>query len=142
EGNTGSEGGPPGNLYVTISVANHQYLRRDGADVLYDLPLNFAEAALGGEMEIPTLDGYFPIKIPAGVQDGQTFRIRGKGAVQLNGSRRGDQVVIVHVVTPTSLNQEQRRLFQELAQVLEPAGLPGEEKGFFDRMKDIFAGRG
>ncbi|MCL0095522.1 molecular chaperone DnaJ [Dehalococcoidia bacterium] len=142
EGNTGSEGGPPGDLYVTISVANHQYLRRDGADVLYDLPLNFAEAALGGEMEIPTLDGYFPIKIPAGVQDGQTFRIRGKGAVQLNGSRRGDQIVIVHVVTPTSLNQKQRRLFQELAQVLEPARLPGEEKGFLDRMKDIFAGRG
>ncbi|MBT9149349.1 MAG: molecular chaperone DnaJ [Dehalococcoidia bacterium] len=142
EGNTGSRGAPPGNLYVTISVAKHDYLRREGADVLYDLPLNFAEAALGGEMEVPTLDGYSSIKIPAGVQDGQIFRIRGKGAVHLHDSRRGDQVIIVHVVTPTSLNQEQRKLFQELAQVLDPARLPGEEKGFLDRMKDIFAGRG
>jgi molecular chaperone DnaJ len=142
EGNTGSEEGSPGNLYVTISVANHDYLRRNGADVLYDLPLNFAEAALGGEMEIPTLDGYSSIRIPAGVQDGQIFRIRGKGAVQLNGSQRGDQVVIVHVVTPTSLDQEQRRLFEKLAQVLGPASMPREEKGFFDRMKDIFTGRG
>jgi len=142
EGNTGSNGGPAGNLYVTISMASHDSLRRDGADVLYDLPLNFAEAALGGEMEIPTLDGYSSIKIPAGVQHGRTFRIRGKGAAHLNGSHRGDQVVIVHVVTPTALDEEQRRLFQELAQVLGPAGLPGEEKGFLDRMKDIFTGRG
>ena len=141
EGNAGSRGGPPGNLYVTISVANHDYLRREGADVLYDLPLNFAEAALGGEVEVPTLDGYFSIKIPAGVQNGQTFRIRGKGVVHLHGSHRGDQIVIVHVVTPTSLDQEQRKLFEELAQVLGPARLPREEKGFFDRMKDIFAGR-
>jgi molecular chaperone DnaJ len=142
EGNTGSEGGPPGNLYVTISVTNHEYLRRDGTDVLYDLPLNFAEAALGGEIEIPTLDGYSSIKIPAGVQNGQIFRVRGKGVVDLHGSRRGDQVVIVHVVTPTSLDQEQRKLFEKLAQVLEPAQLPGEEKGFLDRMKGIFTGRG
>jgi molecular chaperone DnaJ len=141
EGNTGSEGGPPGNLYVTVSVAKHEYFRRDGADVLYDLPLNFAEAALGGEMEIPTLDGYSSIRIPAGVQDGRIFRIKGKGAVHLNGSRRGDQVIIVHVVTPTSLNEEQRRFFEKLAQILEPASLPGEKKGFFGRMKDIFTGR-
>lgn len=142
EGNAGSGGGEAGNLYVTIAVAKHEHLRRDGADVLYDLPLNFAEAALGGEMEIPTLDGYSAIKIPAGVQDGRILRIRGKGAAHLNASRRGDQMVVIHVVTPMSLNQEQRRLFQELAQALEPAELPTGEKGFLNRMKDIFTCRG
>ncbi len=142
EGNTGSGGGAPGNLYVTISVAKHEHLRRDGADVIYELPLNFAQAALGAEIEVPTLDGDSAMKIPSGVQDGRVFRIRGKGAMHLHGSRRGDQVVIVHVVTPTALDDEQRELLQKLAQVLGPARLPGGEKGFLDRMKGIFVGRG
>ena len=142
EGNSGFGGGPPGNLFVTLSVAKHEFLRREDANIIYDLPLNFAQAALGGEVEVPTLDGYFTLKIPAGVQNGKVFRIRGKGAASIYGSGRGDQLIMVHVVTPTSLDGDQKRLFRELGETLEPATLPQEEKGFFGKMKGTFAGRG
>ncbi|MDD5093299.1 MAG: molecular chaperone DnaJ [Dehalococcoidia bacterium] len=141
EGNSGINGGPPGNLFVTLSVSKHEFLRRDGADVIYDLPLNFAQAALGGEVEVPTLDGDFSMKIPPGVQNGKVFRIKGAGAVNLNKSGRADEVVIVHIVTPTSLDGEQKKLFRDLAKTLEPARLPKDEKGFFGKVKDTFAGR-
>ena len=114
---------------------------RDGANVIYDLALNFAQAALGGEVDVPTLDGNFTLKIPAGVQNGKIFHIKGRGTAQLNGSGRGDQVIIVHVVTPTSLDGDQKRLFYELAETLEPATLPREEKGFFSKVKGAFANR-
>lgn len=142
EGNCGTGGGPPGNLFVVLTVAEHPYFRRDGADVIYDLPLNFAQAALGGEVDVPTLDGDFTLKIPAGVQHGGIFRIKGAGAVQLNKQSRGDQVVVVHVVTPTQLDKEQKELFRKLAQTLEPATLPKEGKGFFDKVKSALGGRG
>lgn len=141
EGNSGFKGGSSGNLYVTISVAPHNFLHRDGVDVVYELPLNFAQAALGGEVEVPTLDGEFTLKIPAGVQNGSVFHLKGRGITILRGSGRGDQLVVVHVVTPTSLDSEQKKLFRELAQTLEPAVLPKSEKGFFGKMKDAFAGK-
>jgi molecular chaperone DnaJ len=141
EGNSGVNGGPPGNLFVTLSVAKHEFLHRDGADIIYDLPLNFAQAALGGEVEVPTLDGDQSLKIPSGVQNGKIFRIKGRGAGHLNKSGRGDQLVIVHVVTPTSLDGEQKRLLHELAKTLEPATLPKEGKGFFGKVKETIAGR-
>lgn len=142
EGNIGIGGGPPGNLFVTLSVTPHEYLLRDGADVIYNLPLNFAQAALGAELDIPTLDGNFNLKIPAGVQNGRLFRIKGSGVVRLNGPGRGDQLVIVHVITPTSMDAKQKRIFHDLANTLGPATLPRGEKGFFGRVKDTFTGQG
>ncbi len=141
EGHSGIGGGPPGNLFVTLSVPNHAFLRRDGADVIYDLPLNFAQAALGGELEVPTLEGDFSLKIPAGVQHGRIFRIKGAGVTHLHRSSRGDQLVIIYVVTPTQLDKEQKKVFRKLAETLEPATLPKEDKGVFGRMKDSFSGR-
>jgi len=142
EGNSGINGGPPGNLFVTLSVSKHELFRRDGADVIYGLPLNFAQAALGGEVEVPTLDGAFSLKIPPGIQHGKVFRIKGRGAAHLNKSGRGDQLVIVYVVTPASLDGEQKKLFRKLAETMEPATLPKDEKGFFGKVKGTFAGRG
>ena len=141
EGNRGFGGGPPGNLLVSISVMPHGVLYRDGEDIVYDLPLNFAQAALGGEVDVPTLEGDHAIKIPAGVQSGRTIRLKGKGAAHLRRSGRGDQIVIVHVVSPTQLDKEQKQLFRKLAEIMEPAVLPDEDKGFFGRMKGPFGSR-
>ncbi len=141
EGNMGLSGGPAGNLYVTVSVAEHDFLHRDGRDVIYDLPLNFAQAALGDEIQVPTLDGDFTLKVPAGVQSGRIFRIKGRGITYLERQGRGDQLVVIHVVTPTSLDERQRAIFQELSETLEPAEVPQESKGFFDRVKGAFGSR-
>ena len=142
EGNNGINGGPPGNLFVTLSVGKHELFRREGADVVYGLPLNFAQAALGCEVEVPTLDGAFSLKIPPGIQHGKVFRIKGRGVAHLNKSARGDQLVIVYVVTPTSLDGDQKKLFRKLAETMGPATLPKDEKGFFGKVKGTFAGRG
>jgi len=142
EGNHGIGGGPPGNLLVVLSVAEHQFFRRDEADVIYDLPLNFAQAALGGEVDVPTLNGDHTLKIPPGVQHGKVFRIKGMGAVHLNRPGRGDEVIFVHVITPTQLDKDQKELFRKLAQTLEPAKMPKDGKGFFEKVKSAFSGRG
>lgn len=141
EGNSGMRGGPPGNLLVSLIVQDHEFLYRDGADVIFDLPLNFTQAALGGEVEIPTLEDDHNLKIPAGVQNGKVFRLKGKGAYHIRKSGRGDQLVVVHVVTPTSLSKEEKKLFRKLSDLLEPAVLPKQDKGVFSRMKDAFGGR-
>jgi molecular chaperone DnaJ len=119
EGDAGSRGGPAGNLYVVLSVDEHEYFEREGDDVLYELPVNFAQAALGTELEIPTLYGSTKLKIPAGSQSGRVFRLKDKGINHLHGHGRGDQLVQLRVVTPESLNKEQRKLFEELARSLE-----------------------
>jgi molecular chaperone DnaJ len=140
EGDAGKSGGSPGNLYVTLSVRKHKFFKRDGNDILYELPISFAQAALGDEIKIPTLDGDFTLKIPVGCQAGRIFRLKERGVAQLRGYGRGDQLVRVHVVTPQSLDAKQRKLFQELAKNLEEAKLPQDDKGFFDRVKDTFGG--
>ncbi len=121
EGDAGSRGGSPGNLYVEISVARHEFFTREDDAVLYDLPVNFAEAALGTEVEVPTLYGESKLKIPTGSQNGRIFKLKDKGIPHLRGGGRGDQLVILQVVTPESLNKEQRRLFEELAKTLGKA---------------------
>ena len=118
EGDAGSRGGPAGNLYVVLSVARHEFFEREGDDVLYELPVNFAQAALGTEIEIPTLYGSTKLKIPAGSQSGRVFRLKDKGINRLHSHGRGDQLVQLRVVTPESLNREQRKLFEELARSL------------------------
>jgi len=139
EGDVGQWGGPPGHLYVRLSVADHPYFHRDGYDLVYELPINFAQAALGDEVEVPTLDGSLTLKIPAGTQSGETFTFRGKGIPRLQQSGRGDLVVEVRVVTPTSLNEYQRRLFQELAKALGKPKHP-DDRGLFDKIKDALGG--
>jgi molecular chaperone DnaJ len=120
EGDAGSRGGSSGNLYVVLSVARHDFFTRDGDDVLFELPVNFAQAALGTEVEVPTLYGKSKLKIPSGSQTGKVFRLKDKGIPHLHRGGCGDQLVILRVVTPESLTKEQRHLFEELAKSLGP----------------------
>lgn len=115
KGEPGSAGGPPGDLYVVTHIKPHRYFTRDGADVLLDLPVTVAEAALGAEFEVPTPDGRVKLKIKEGTQTGKVFKLPGKGAPKLKGSSRGDMKVRVQVVTPTGLNAEQRELLRRFA---------------------------
>jgi len=128
EGEAGTRGGPSGNLYVTLSVEPHKLFTRDGDNILYDLPINPAQAALGTEVEVPTLNGTVKLKVPAGSQTGQVLRLKNKGIPHLHGSGRGDQLVALFVVTPESLTKKQRQLFEELASSLGPANIPPPQK--------------
>jgi molecular chaperone DnaJ len=151
QGEGGERGGPPGNLYVQLAVDKHPFLRREGFDLIYELPLNVAQAALGTEVEIPTLDGPEVLRIPPGTQHGRVFRLKEKGVPRLQRSGRGDFRVIVHVEIPRHLTPRQRDLFRELARTFEtdetggpeasPDGQVGDRraerpKGLLDRMKD------
>ncbi len=121
EGDAGTRGGPPGELHVALSVLKHEFFIRDGDDIIFELPINFAQAALGTEVEVPTLDGKSKLKIPPGSQTDKTFRLKGKGIPHLRSNGRGDQMVRLFVSTPDSLTREQRQLFEELAKTLGPA---------------------
>ena len=136
QGNVGANGGPAGDLLVEILIKRHKLFERDGADVLCELPISFTQAALGAEIEIPTLDGKMSYTIPEGTQTGTTFRLRDKGIPYVNNrSRRGDQLVTVVVETPTRLNREQKEL---LRQFEESLGDTPKRKKFFDTIKDLF----
>jgi molecular chaperone DnaJ len=122
--------GAPGDLYVVLSVAAHPLFRRQGSDLLYDLTVNVAEAALGAEVEVPTIDKEpSRLKVPAGTQTGKVLRLRDKGVPHLRGHGRGDQLVRVRVEIPQSLTDEQRRLFRELARTFGSAAGDGEPVG-------------
>lgn len=125
EGNTGDKGGPPGNIYINLAVAPHKAFSRNGDDILYELPVNFAQAALGTELEVPTLYGDTGLKIPAGSQTGDTLRLKKKGVAHLGRYGQGDQLVRIQVVTPEKLNKQQKKLFEELADSL---GTPKKKK--------------
>lgn len=118
EGNAGLYGGAPGDIYVNLSVQPHELFRREGLDVLYNLPINFAQAALGDDVNVPSLNGSIGLKIPPGTQSGTVFRLKGKGVAQVNGRGRGDELVTVTIVTPQRLDQKQRQLLEELAKLL------------------------
>ncbi|HAG06760.1 MAG: Chaperone protein DnaJ [Clostridia bacterium 62_21] len=139
EGESGIRGGPPGDLYVYIRVKPDPVFVRDGYDVISEVPVTFVQAALGGEVEVETLDGTERLRIPEGTQTGTVFRLRGKGIPHLNGRGRGDHRVQVRVVTPTRLTEKQKELLREFARLsgerVETAG-----KGFFGKMKDAFMG--
>jgi molecular chaperone DnaJ len=124
EGDAGLYGGAPGDLYIDLSVRPHKLFRRAGNDILCELPINFAQATLGDEIEVPSLDGKASLMIPPGTQSGRVFRLKGKGVPQLNARGKGDQLVKVVVVTPQYLDGKQRRLFEELAKILPQAKLP------------------
>jgi len=135
EGESGTQGGPSGDLYVVIHLAEHERFERQGSNLYASQPLTFAQAALGSDVFVATIEGEEKIKVPAGTQTGTVFRIKGKGMPLLGGRGRGDLFVSVSVVTPTSLTREQRKLLEQLA-VVENKDL--EDKGLVDKVRDIF----
>lgn len=138
EGDAGQRGGPAGNLYVNIHVRPHELFERRDHDIYLKLPLNIAQAALGDEVEVPTLEGEETLRIPAGTQTGQTFRLRGKGAPYLRREGRGDQVVRVFVVTPRNLTEKQEQLLKELSKTLGREVIPQSGNNFMDWLKGAF----
>ncbi|MFY9411892.1 MAG: molecular chaperone DnaJ [Dethiobacteria bacterium] len=136
-GEAGLRGGPPGDLFVVVAIRPHKLFRREKDDLIYELPLQMALAALGTEVEVPTLDGKAVMKIPEGTQPGTVFRLRGKGMPRLYGRGKGDLRVKVNVVIPKRLTAREKELLTELAQ-LNAAN--EKEKGFIGRMKDAFGG--
>jgi molecular chaperone DnaJ len=137
EGQPGYNGGPAGDLYVFLRVQDHPVFEREENDLHCTVPINFAQAALGTEIDIATIDGSETVKIPEGTQSGHKFRIRGKGVPVLNGHGRGDLFVHVAVKTPSKLTREQRKLFEQLRDTL-PAENEPQQKGLFDKVKDYF----
>lgn len=135
EGDVGTHGGARGNLYLQIAVKPHTLFQRDGDDLIYDLELNVAQAALGDEAQVPTLEDPEPLRIPAGTQSGEAFVLRGKGVPHLRSNGRGDLIVRAQVVTPKQLTDEQRELLTRLAESLGTPLSP-DDKGLLNRIKD------
>ncbi len=139
KGNAGKQGGPNGDLLINIEVKNHEHFSRDGMNIVYDLFLNFADAALGTSVEVPTLGGKVKIKVPPGTQAGKIFRLRSKGLPSVQAYGKGDQLINVNIWTPKELNSEERELMEKLKEMPNFKPNPGKsEKGFFERMKDYF----
>jgi molecular chaperone DnaJ len=143
EGEAGVRGGPPGDLYVYIHVKPHRVFKREGDDLICEVPVSFTQAALGDELDVPTLEGTEKLRIPEGTQSGTIFRIRGKGVPHVNGYGRGDQHVRIQVVTPSKLTEKQKELLREFARLSsdnQKTYGSTSEKGFFGKMKDAFMG--
>ncbi|HEX4912670.1 MAG TPA: molecular chaperone DnaJ [Vicinamibacterales bacterium] len=144
EGEAGSLGGPPGDLYVVIFVREHEFFQRDGNDLLCTVPLAFTTLALGGEIKVPGLEGDETVKIPESTQTGTTFKLRGRGMPDVSGRGHGDMLVTVQATTPKKLTKEQKKLLEQLAatlpeQKIKPSAREEEEdRGIFGKVKDIF----
>jgi molecular chaperone DnaJ len=136
-GEAGAAGGSPGDLYIVLTVAEHDLFERQGSDLFCEIPIKFTLATLGGAIEVPTLTGKASLKIPAGTQSGTTFRLRDRGMPSLRGGGRGDQLVRVQVEVPTSLSADQRRLLEEFGRVSGDAHEP-TSKSFFEKAKRFF----
>ena len=137
-GEAGVRGAASGDLYVVIHIREHSIFSRDGADLFCELPVAFVTAALGGEINVPTLDGRASVKIPAGTQSGTIFKMRGKGMPHLRGSGHGQLLVRVAVEVPTKLGTEQRRKLEEFAESCGDQNTP-LAKSFLDRAKEFFS---
>ncbi len=144
EGESGTLGGPPGDLYVVIFVREHEFFQRDGNDLHCTVPLAFTTLALGGEIQVPGLDGDETLKIPESTQTGTTFKLRGKGMPDVSGRGHGDLLVTVQAMTPKKLTREQKKLLEQLAatlpeQKIKPSARDDEDdRGIFGKVKDIF----
>jgi molecular chaperone DnaJ len=146
EGEAGAAGGPPGHLYVVVHVREHEFFRRDGLNLFCEIAVNFTTVALGGEIQVPTLNGTESVKIHEGTQTGTTLRLRGKGMPDVGGgSGRGDLFATIQVRTPKKLTKEQRHLVEQLGKVLPPERFEPraredeqDERNLFDRVKDMF----
>jgi len=144
EGEHGAQGGPPGDLYVVVHVREHEFFHREGDDLYLELPVGFPTLALGGHVEVPTLNGRQKLDVPAGTQSGQRFRLRGKGMPNVAGRGSGDIYVVVRAEVPRKLTKPQKRLLEQLAASLgpeksEPVSADAGERPFFERVKDIFS---
>jgi molecular chaperone DnaJ len=136
-GEAGFRGGSPGDLYVVLHIKTHEFFQRDGDDLLCEVPVSFAQAALGSEIEVPTLDGKATIKIPAGTQSGAAFRVKGKGVKNLQGYGHGDLHVRIQVEVPARLTPAQKAKLQEFADLCDENVNP-MSKGFFEKAKKLF----
>lgn len=139
EGQPGENGGPNGHLYIAIQVKPHKFFRRREYDILLDLNINVAQAALGADVEVPTVDGPTKLTIPSGTQPGKILTLKGKGVPRLRGNGRGDQHVVINVEIPTRMNSEQRQIFEDLARSLGSEVRP-TERGFLDWLKETLGG--
>ena len=143
EGEPGTHGGPPGDMYASVHVNPHAVFKREGNDILFVMPINVAKASLGASVKVSTLEGDVELEVPPGTQSGEVFQLKGKGVPHLRGRQRGDQLVAVKVEIPKSLSEEQRGLLQRLAATLDesPTGPDDqEEKGWLGKIKDVLGG--
>ncbi len=142
EGELGSFGGPPGDLYIVLTVEEHDFFKRDGSDLYCEVPISFPQAALGAEIEVATIDGTTKLKIPAGTPSGKPFQIKGKGMPKIGSRSKGDQIVIVNIEVPKHLTARQKELLEEFTQISgEKVFSRGRsKKGFKGKLKDLFAG--
>jgi molecular chaperone DnaJ len=140
KGNAGEQGGPAGDLIISIEVEQHEELEIDGQNVIYNLHLNFADAVLGTSVEVPTVDGKAKIKIPAGTQAGKVLRLNGKGVPSVNSYGKGDQLIIINIFTPQHLSLEEQKIIEKFrtSANFKPSKEHKSDKGFFDKMKDVF----
>jgi len=140
EGESGTRGGPPGDLYVVVHIDPHQLFERDGNNILYELPIRFTQAVLGDEVLVPTLQGNVRMKIPAGTQSDSILRLRGKGMPKLHGLGKGDQLVKVKVAVPTRISARERELLNELQEIEDKNPVKGgkKRKGIFGKVKGAF----
>ena len=137
QGNAGANGGPSGDLMVTVRIRPHAIFTRDGSNVYCEMPISFAQAAIGADIEVPTLDGKVRYNVPEGTQTGTTFRLKGKGIPYVGYKNRGDQYVTVVVETPTKLTQQQKELLRQFDSATSEKAQP-KKKNFFDKMKKLF----
>lgn len=142
EGEAGPAGGPPGDLYVQVVVKQHPIFQRDGANLYCEVPISFVDAVLGGELEVPTLDGRVKLKVPQETQTGKLFRMRGKGIVPVRGGPQGDLLCRVVVETPIKLNSKQKRLLKELQESLDNEKHSPRKSSWFEGVKTFFEGFG
>ncbi|RJP77657.1 MAG: molecular chaperone DnaJ [Candidatus Zixiibacteriota bacterium] len=138
QGNAGLRGGPPGDAYVVVEEKQHELFERHGDDVIYRMLVSFPQAALGDDIDVPTLDGRARVTIPAGIQSGKVLRLKGKGIKHLNSAGIGDQLVMVNLYTPGKLSARERQLLEELAQSENLKPREEERKSFFRKVKDAF----
>lgn len=138
EGQAGERGGSAGDLYVILSIGSHKFFKRNGYDLLYELPINFTQAALGDSVEVPVLNGSIELEIPAGTQSGAILRAKGKGIQHLRNSRYGDLLVTIRVVTPRSLTDKQKQLLKDFGDGLSLPTQDGRDSTFFGRIKETF----
>ncbi|MBX7137721.1 MAG: molecular chaperone DnaJ [Oligoflexia bacterium] len=138
EGEAGAQGGLNGDLYVNIAVKPHPIFQRQEGEIICEVPISYATAVLGGEVEVPTLEGKENLKIPSGTQTGKVFRLKNRGIQHIGSSRRGDQHVRIYVRVPKKVSEKQRTLLEKLKE-FEKEDIKHEDRGFFDKVKDIFA---
>jgi len=136
-GEAGLRGGPPGDLYVVIHIKEHEVFEREESNLFCEVPVAFSIATLGGELNVPTLEGQAQLKVPAGTQSGTAFKLRSKGIPSLNSSSRGDLIVRVVVEVPTKLNSEQRAKLTEFAELMGEENSP-MNRSFLEKAKNFF----